>query len=219
MTGFGMIAPLPGIWNSLHLDTAVTLPVGVEAYGAMALHAWLTSSQTVSKRTRRFAMWSAIGSLTLGAAGQVAYHLLAEAHTARAPWQVTTLVASLPVVVLGLGTALAHMLRADASAPHLGPEPLVPGPVLSVLQWATADQPPGTGPTDSQVSDQDSRESASGWQSGDPRDPAVLLAAAGRRASRRSLRAVGVHGSNAELGNLARRLRTNERVPESHAAI
>jgi hypothetical protein len=32
---------LPGIWPSLHLDTAITLSVGVEAYAAYALHAWL----------------------------------------------------------------------------------------------------------------------------------------------------------------------------------
>jgi hypothetical protein len=39
MTGFGQVHPLPGIWGSLHLDTAVTLPVGVEAYAAYALRA------------------------------------------------------------------------------------------------------------------------------------------------------------------------------------
>ena len=37
LTGFGQIHPLPGIWNSLHLDTAITMPVGVEAYAAYAL--------------------------------------------------------------------------------------------------------------------------------------------------------------------------------------
>ncbi|MGH3195681.1 MAG: hypothetical protein ACRDNT_07055 [Streptosporangiaceae bacterium] len=47
-------------------------------------------------------------------AGQVACHLLAQAGTARAPWPVTTLVSCLPVLVLAMGTALAHMLRADA---------------------------------------------------------------------------------------------------------
>jgi len=41
LTGFGQIRPLPGIWDSLHLDTAVTLPIGVEAYAAYALRAWL----------------------------------------------------------------------------------------------------------------------------------------------------------------------------------
>ena len=35
--GFGLVSPLPGVWPSLHLDTAITLPVGVEAYAAYAL--------------------------------------------------------------------------------------------------------------------------------------------------------------------------------------
>jgi hypothetical protein len=34
-TGFGLVSPLPGIWPSLHLDTAITLPVGVEAYAGI----------------------------------------------------------------------------------------------------------------------------------------------------------------------------------------
>ena len=41
---------------------------------------------------------------------------------ARAPWAITTLVSCLPVLVLGMGTALAHMLRADADA-DAGAEP------------------------------------------------------------------------------------------------
>jgi hypothetical protein len=137
MTGFGEIRPLPGIWNSLQVNTAVTLPVGVEAYAAYALHAWLTPKAVVSDRTRRFARWSAIGSLLLGMAGQVAYHLLTEAHVTRAPWQVTTLVSCMPVLVLGMGTALAHLLRADAStaaqvdqAPRYGPESIPAGAVV-----------------------------------------------------------------------------------------
>ena len=44
-TGFGLVSPLPGIWPSLHLDTAITLPVGVEAYAAYALRAWLARDQ------------------------------------------------------------------------------------------------------------------------------------------------------------------------------
>src|SRR5579859_94804 len=71
MTGFGMVRPLPGIADSVRVDTAVTLPLGVEAYAAFALRAWLTSSTAVSVRTRRFARWSAVGSLVLGMAGQV----------------------------------------------------------------------------------------------------------------------------------------------------
>jgi hypothetical protein len=65
-------------------------------------------------------------------AGQVAYHLLAQAGVARAPWPVTTLVSCLPVLVLAMGTALAHMIRADtAEADQLGTNltgPADPGP-------------------------------------------------------------------------------------------
>src|SRR3984893_15429207 len=46
-TGFGLVSPLPGIWPSLHLDTAITLPVGVEAYAAYALRAWLSRDRAV----------------------------------------------------------------------------------------------------------------------------------------------------------------------------
>ena len=90
--------------------------VGVEAYAAYALRAWLARDQAVSGRTRRFAKWSAICAFALGMAGQIAYHLLAQAGAARAPWPVTTVVSCLPVLVLAMGTALAHMLRADAGA-------------------------------------------------------------------------------------------------------
>jgi hypothetical protein len=115
-TGFGSVHLLPGIWSSLHLDTAVTLPVGVECYAAYALRAWLADGHAVSDRTRRFAMWSAICSFALGMAGQVAFHLMDQDHVTRAPWAITTLMSCLPVLVLGMGTALAHMLREDAAA-------------------------------------------------------------------------------------------------------
>jgi hypothetical protein len=62
LTGFGVVPLLPGIWSSLHLDTAVTLPVGVECYAAYALRAWLAGGHAISDRTRRFARWSAICS-------------------------------------------------------------------------------------------------------------------------------------------------------------
>jgi len=101
--------------DSLRIDTAITLPLGVEAYAAYALRAWLTADQSVSTRTRRFARWSAIGSLLLGMAGQVAYHRLEQAGATRAPWAITTLVSCLPVLVLGMGAALAHMLHADTA--------------------------------------------------------------------------------------------------------
>jgi hypothetical protein len=62
-------------------------------------------------RARRFAMWSAIASLVVGMAGQVAYHLLVAAGFTSAPWPVTTIVSCLPVAVLGMAAALTHLLR------------------------------------------------------------------------------------------------------------
>jgi hypothetical protein len=112
----------------LHLDTAVTLPVGVEAYAAHALRACLSASTTVSARTRRFARWSAIGSLLLGMARQIAYHLLAQSRAAHAPWGITTAVSCLPVLVLGMGATLAHLLRADAHSMDLPDQAGSPSP-------------------------------------------------------------------------------------------
>src|SRR5579875_1421705 len=111
LCGFGLVQPFPGI-AAWHLDTAITLPVGVEAYGAYALGAWLTPG--TPERARGFARNSAIGALVLGAGGQVIYHLLAAAHAAKAPWPVVVLVSCLPVITLGFGAALTHLLRVPA---------------------------------------------------------------------------------------------------------
>ena len=113
LTGFGVVHPLPGIWDALRLNTAITLPIGVETYAAFALRVWL--SGRVPPRARRFAAISALGSLLLGAAGQVAYHLMTAARFTEAPWPITTAVACLPVAVLGMGAALAHLIRSDES--------------------------------------------------------------------------------------------------------
>ena len=142
LTGFGLVSPLPGIWPSLHLDTSITLPVGVEAYAAYALRAWLSGEHSISGRTRRFAKWSAICSFALGMAGQVAYHLLAQAGEARAPWPVTMIVSCLPVLVLAMGTTLAHMLarrrrrgcpgqRRIRTSTGMVPGPVRPGPACT----------------------------------------------------------------------------------------
>lgn len=114
MCGFGLVQPLPGMapW---HLDTAITLPVGIEAYGTYALGAWVKlagSSGPAAARAASFAKRSSIGALVLGMTGQVIYHLLAAAHATRAPWPVVMLVACLPVVSLGFGAALIHLSRA-----------------------------------------------------------------------------------------------------------
>jgi hypothetical protein len=139
LCGFGVIHPLPGIWDALRLNTAITLPIGVEAYGAYALGAWLTPG--TPERTRAFARRSAVGALALGMLGQVVYHLLAAAGAARAPWPVVVLVSCLPVVTLGFDAALTHLLRTPAEAetrqdlaefcPAPEAVPAVPGPHLN----------------------------------------------------------------------------------------
>ncbi len=171
LTGFGPVKPLPGIADSFTINTAVTLPIGVETYAAYAMGAWLTEGTGISDGTRKFARASAIGSLVLGMLGQVAYHLLTAAHQAAitagkvapnaapaAPWLITTVVSCLPVLVLGLAAALSHMLARDAQA---APEP-IPGPVETVEQApeepaeaaeesAPQESPPGDEPDEDDV--------------------------------------------------------------------
>ena len=112
LCGFGPVNLLPGVGGGFHLDTAITLPVGIESYGAYALFAWL-GLKGASGRTRDFARKSAIGALILGCLGQVAYHLLAAAHWAEAPWLVVVGVACLPVVTLYFAATLTHLILAD----------------------------------------------------------------------------------------------------------
>jgi hypothetical protein len=109
LTGFGMVKLLPGIADQLELNTAITLPIGVETYAAYALFVWL--SGRAAGDARAFAKWSALASLGLGAAGQVAYHLMAAAGWTSAPWPITAAVACIPVAVLGMGAALAHLMH------------------------------------------------------------------------------------------------------------
>lgn len=114
LTGFGPVVLLPGIADNWVINSAITLPLGVEAYAALAMWVWL-SDAPVSLRARRFAQWSALGALVLGAGGQVAYHLMVAAGMERAPWFITAFVSCLPVVVLGCGAALVHLIhRQDA---------------------------------------------------------------------------------------------------------
>ncbi|MGK8501304.1 sigma factor-like helix-turn-helix DNA-binding protein [Nocardia asiatica] len=135
LTGFGPVRPLPGIADELEINSAITLPIGMETYASYALYVWL-SGRIRSGRTRSYAKWSAFGSLILGAVGQVAYHLMKAAGVTSAPWPVTVLVACLPVAVLGMGAALAHMIgREHHTAPSVRtkPEPAhQPGPVRTV---------------------------------------------------------------------------------------
>jgi len=199
----------------------------VEAYAAYALRAWLSAEHAVSARTRRFAKWSAIFSFALGMAGQVAFHLLAQAGAARAPWPITTVVSCLPVLVLGMGTALAHMLRGDAAADAADSGTWEPA-TCQPLAWSSEDQSrpgrdqaaianqrtasaSGTGA----APDQD-HNGAAGTVKPGPRtgqqdiEPGLLvarrLASQGKPTSRRALRSNGIKGSNTALNALARKL-------------
>ncbi len=111
LTGFGIVHPLPGIFDGFRINTAITLPIGVEAYAAYAIRVAL--SPWVSGRARRFARWSTGLSLLVGAAGQVAYHLIVAHHITTAPMVVDIAVGSLPVAVLGMGATLAHLIATD----------------------------------------------------------------------------------------------------------
>jgi cytochrome bd-type quinol oxidase subunit 2 len=116
LTGFGVVHPLPGIADGFTINSAITLPIGVETYAAFALRVWL--SGRVPAKARRFAKVSALAALGLGALGQVAYHLLEAAGVTHAPWQITTVVACLPVAVLGMGAALAHLIHTRENGSH-----------------------------------------------------------------------------------------------------
>ena len=229
-TGFGTVPLLPGIWSSLHLDTAVSLPVGVECYAAYALRAWLATDHAISARTRRFAMRSAIFSFALGMAGQVAFHLMDQDQITRAPWAITTLVSCLPVLVLSMGTALAHMLREDAAAADRaqtdahGPTTRVRPPDRPAVQsgdqpdqnppdrTAAEHRPPGQTVTPPLHDGHRAAEHpapaprAAGPDIDHARRIASELAGAGQRVSRRALRSRGVKGSNEALNALALRL-------------
>ena len=226
MTGFGRVSPLPGIWPSLHLDTSITLPVGVEMYAAYALRAWLDTSPAVSDRTRRFARRSAIFSFALGMAGQVAYHLLAQAGAARAPWIITTIVSCLPVLVLAMGTTLAHMLRTDTEAARdsaaRGPAD-DPTPNRTAADQSGPDQNrnpgqrTGKAPGSADRARKPGRERASleqvaqGASGAHPHEDqarliARQLAADGAGVSRRALRSAGATGSNESLNAVAREI-------------
>jgi hypothetical protein len=150
LTGFGTVKLLPGIWDGLQINTAITLPIGMEAYAAYAIRVWLANrdSYHVPDRAREFAKWSSIGALVLGALGQVTFHLLNAAGVTSAAEIVTALVSVLPVGVLGLGASLAHLLRDGAplesevadvpETVEVLPEPVsvAPAPLWPVVQPA-----------------------------------------------------------------------------------
>ena len=135
LTGFGVVHPLPGIWDTLTLNTAITLPVGVEAYAVYAL-AVATDARPLTPLARRWAWASAAGALLLGMGGQIAYHLL-EAHQVQtAPWWVVALVSSLPVLVLGAASLLWHLAALPVAVPAAAAEVRDPDGEYSLREYA-----------------------------------------------------------------------------------
>ncbi|WP_051133611.1 hypothetical protein [Nocardia paucivorans] len=137
MTGFGVVKPFPGVVDDVEINTSIVLPIGVEAYAGYAMYVWL-SGRCRLERTKEFAKWSSLFALLLGSMGQIAYHLLEQSNATKkseaqkmadavaeatgqkaaevvihAPWWITMFVSFLPVIVVGLGLALAHMVKAE----------------------------------------------------------------------------------------------------------
>lgn len=121
LAGFGPVDLLPGVpGGPYEVDLSITLPLGVEAFAAIALY--VAVSGMVEGGARTFAWVAAIGSLGLGMFGQAAYHLLtAQEHGAGAtPTWVVVFVSVLPVLVLGLASLLLHLAEAGARQTSAG---------------------------------------------------------------------------------------------------
>lgn len=113
LCGFGPINLLPGIGRGWTINSAITLPIGMETYAAYAMGAWLTG-RPLPDKARKFAKVSSLVALGIGSLGQILYHLMIAAGWTRAPWPVTILVSCVPVMVLGLGAGLAHLVRSGS---------------------------------------------------------------------------------------------------------
>jgi hypothetical protein len=133
------------------------------------------------------------------------------------------IVSCLPVLVLAMGTTLAHMLRADAGTAADAPDHGTGGPAVSRSPaWSAEDQAgaaqdqaaspspwAGTGPsagtrTAPQQDPGARAETAIPSGIGPARVAANKLTAAGRPVSRRALRSEGIRGSNQALNALVR---------------
>ena len=237
-TGFGLVSPLPGIWPSLHLDTTITLPVGVEAYAAYALRAWLARENWISDRTRRFAKWSAICSFALGMAGQVAYHLLAQAGAARGrrgpsppscpacrswswPWGPRSPTCSAPTHTPQRTDRTdrdRRTGRARSPAWSAGTRRDRPRTRAQARRTSGSGPPARTRTVPAAVHGTAGRTRTPALPEIDQaRLIASRLTAAGKRVSRRALRSEGIKGSNQALNALARKV--NAEIAGSAASV
>jgi hypothetical protein len=94
LSGFGEVQLLPGIWDSFKVNTAITLPLSLEAYGMVALG---------------YALKTGIASFAVGMAAQATFHLLTSWHKLHAPWPIIVAVSWVPVIMLGLASVLYHL--------------------------------------------------------------------------------------------------------------
>lgn len=110
LAGFGPVNLLPGIGSGLEVDLSITLPLGIEAYAAIALY--IAVSGLVVGGARWFAYGSAFAALAIGAFGQATYHVLsADQLSTAAPTPVVIFVSILPVLVLGGASTLLHLVE------------------------------------------------------------------------------------------------------------
>lgn len=103
-------------------------------------------------------------------------------------------VSCLPILIPGMGAALAHFLRTDAQSAG---QPRSAGPDQA------ADRADNGGAGPGQSEDRTARTIRPDHLTGTGA-AATLLSTVGQRVSRRTLRTAGMHGSNADLGALAR---------------
>jgi hypothetical protein len=218
LTGFGIVHPLPGIWDTATLDTAITLPIGVETYAAYALHIWL--SRAVDDRAARFAKWSALGSLMLGAGGQVAYHLMVAAGMGRTPWQITALVACLPVAVLGMGAALAHLVTENPTPETQITLSTGPGAEEAPADEASKNAPQTSAPLttdppgDNQTADDDAKPGAGVVPP--PRPAPRRTARAGRTGTAVKVARLRARHPDWTVGQIAERVGISNRTARRH---
>jgi hypothetical protein len=164
-SGFGLVHLFPGVpvFGRLQVNLAITLPVSMEVYGAVALGFAL--DRTINERARRYALVTGCLSFAVGMAAQAMFHLLTSWHLSAAPWWVVMFVSWVPVLVLGMGAGLYHLAGEEAPAateaqpvPDRGMDDMRAELVLlraarlelQAAQAALADRPPAppSGPQD-----------------------------------------------------------------------
>lgn len=112
LTGFGVVHPFPGVprFEDFRLNTAITLPVSLEAYAAYALR--VATRRDTPSPVSRWARRSALISLFAGVGAQAVLHLMIQAGWTAAPWPVTVAVSAVPVAVVAMFTTLWHKVNA-----------------------------------------------------------------------------------------------------------